>query len=511
MTDAATIKGTKLDALLKGLEPLSVKGSRHVQLSGLAYDSRQVRPGFLFFALPGENRDGGEFLDDAVKRGAVAVVSEAERPGYRDVTQVCVRSAREAMARMAHAFYGDPSAALKMVGITGTNGKTTVSFMVRDLLTAAGLAPGLIGTIQYQMGERCIPATRTTPESLDLAAMLDQMVHAGSRGAVMEVSSHGLVQQRVLGIEYDVGVFTNLTRDHLDYHQTMESYFEAKALLFRSLGLGAKSATAVINADTEWGARLAVLPGLKAEVLAFGLEMEAQVRARDIHCSAGGSDFIADSPWGSERFHLNLLGRFNISNALAAASACGALGVPWKDCAEVLAAMKPVPGRLEQILNRKGLLVFVDYAHTDDALAHVLQTLREITARRLIVVFGCGGRRDRAKRPLMGAVAARLADFSIITSDNPRNEDPVEIVVQVASGFGFSETFVMEIDRRKAIARALAMAGEGDTVLIAGKGHENYQEFANTVAPFDDREVVRECLRNEEYGTSAPRGDGGVQ
>ena len=485
----------KLDALLKSIQPRSIKGSRNVEITGLSYDSRQIRPGFIFVALSGQNREGVDFIDDAVHRGAAAVISENEWPGRREATHIQVDSARAAMAQLACAFYGEPSSKLEMVGITGTNGKSTTAFMIRDILRAEGRNPGLMGTIQYEMGERCIPASRTTPESPDIQSMLDQMVKAGCRSAVMEASSHGLVQHRVSGIDFDAAVFTNLTRDHLDYHETMEKYFAAKALLFRELGRKKKAATAVINVDDPWGLRLAADDSMKAGLLTYGVHPEAMVRASEVRCSGAGSDFRLDTPWGMVPFHLSVLGRFNISNALAATAACGALGIAPQACASALAAMKPVPGRLEQIPNSKGALIFVDYAHTDDAMANVLQTLREITSRRLLVVFGCGGHRDRAKRPLMGAVAGALADYSIITSDNPRDEDPVDIVVQIASGFTFSGHFEMEIDRRKAIARALSMAQPGDTVLIAGKGHENYQEFANTIMPFDDREVVREWLR----------------
>jgi UDP-N-acetylmuramoyl-L-alanyl-D-glutamate--2,6-diaminopimelate ligase len=496
----------RLDALLKKIQTVAVKGSKSVEIEGIAYDSRQVRPGFLFVALHGQNREGTDFIDDAVHRGAEVVVADEIRPARRDVTQVQVRDTRLGLAQLACAFYGDPSFKLEAVGITGTNGKSTTSFMIRDILRAEKRTPGLLGTIQYEIGERCIPALRTTPESADIQAMLDQMLRAGCRSVVMEVSSHGLVQKRTWGVDFDVAVFTNLTRDHLDYHETMENYFEAKSILFQELGQRNKAATAVINIDDPWGIRLAGGNALHAGLITYGLHPEAMVRAEDVQCSAQGSTFWVVSPWGRVRFQLSVLGRFNISNVLAATAACGALGIKPEHSAEVLAAMKPVPGRLEQIPNSRGLLVFVDYAHTDDALANVLQTLREITKKRLIVVFGCGGRRDRAKRPLMGAVANRMADYSIITSDNPRNEDPVDIIVQVAAGFSFGNNFEMEMDRRKAIARALSMAEEGDTVLVAGKGHENYQEFANTVMPFDDREVVRELLRNMDNQKPEPRG-----
>jgi len=485
----------KLEYITRIIQPLTVTGPAHCEIEGIAYDSRQVRPGWLFVALHGRHKEGAECIADAIQRGAVAVVSEQNDWKRRDVTHIRVANARQALAEIAAAFYDAPARKLQVVGITGTNGKSTTAFMLRDIFAADGRRPGLVGTIRYEIGARVIPAARTTPEAPDLQSMLDQMVRAGCRSAVMEVSSHGLVQQRVWGIDFDAAVFTNLTRDHLDYHESMERYFDAKSLLFRGLGQMEKKAAAIINMDDPWGLRLAATNGFRAEVVTYGFHPNARVRAEALELTPEGSRFMLATPWGARAVSLGLLGRFNVSNALAAAAAAGALGVPLPVIADVLGTLAPVPGRLEKIPNARGLLVFVDYAHTDDALANVLQTLREITRRRLIVVFGCGGNRDRAKRPLMGAIAARLADYAIVTSDNPRGEDPVEIITQVAAGFGFAHNFEMEVDREQAIARALALAEPGDTVLIAGKGHENYQEFAHTVVPFDDREVAARRLK----------------
>jgi len=485
----------QLEYISKVIQPLTVKGPQTCEIEGIAYDSRQVRPGFLFVALHGQNREGTDFIGDAIQRGAIAIVSEHNEAPRRDITFIRVEDARRALAEIACAFYGEPSRNLQMIGVTGTNGKSTITFMARDILQNAGLKPGLIGTIRYEIGERSIPASRTTPEAPDIQFMLDQMLKAGCKSAVMEVSSHGLDQKRAWGIDFDVGVFTNLTQDHLDYHKTMEQYFAAKTLLFRGLGQMEKDAFAVINIDDPWGLELANTNGFRAEIVTFGLHPNAMVRAEDIELTPSGSQFTVQTPWGSANVVLKLLGRFNVSNALAAMAACGTLGVEPQAMAEVLSRIISVPGRLERIPNNRGLSIFVDYAHTPDALSNVLRTLREVTRGRLIVAFGCGGNRDRAKRPMMGAAAAAMADYSIVTSDNPRNEEPAAIIREILPGFGGSTGFEIEVDRTRAIAKALAFAREGDTVLIAGKGHENHQELANTVVPFDDREVVRKVLK----------------
>lgn len=484
----------RLEYISKIIQPLTIRGPQSFEIEGIAYDSRKVKLGYLFVALHGQHREGHDFIADAIHRGAVAVVGQSDEVGRRDVTAICVEDPRRALAEIACAFYGEPSHSLQMIGITGTNGKSTTSFMCRDILKAAGRTPGLIGTIRYEIGERSIPASRTTPEAPDLQFMFDQMLRAGCKSAVMEVSSHGLDQKRVWGIDYDVGVFMNLTQDHLDYHKTLEQYFGAKTLLFRGLGQMEKSASAVINIDDPWGMQLANTGGFSARRITFGTHPGAMVRAEEIDLTSGGSTFDFSTPWGDGRVNLKLLGRFNVSNALAAIGACGALGLDPKLMAEALSEIDSVPGRLEPVKNDRGFSIFVDYAHTPDALANVLRTLREVTSKRLLVVFGCGGNRDRGKRSIMGAAAATLANYAIVTSDNPRGEDPAAIIAEITAGFGSSDNFEVEVDREKAIAKALALARPGDTVLIAGKGHENVQEFANTVVPFDDRDVVKRQL-----------------
>ncbi len=486
----------RLESITRIIQPITARGPLTFDIEGIAYDSRQVRPNFLFVALKGQHQDGAQHIDDALRRGAVAIVSEEDRWPKRTVAHIRVEDARLAMAEIACAFYDHPSQKIDMVGITGTNGKTTTSFMVRDILAAEGRTPGLMGTVRYEMGGRVIPAVRTTPEAPDVQFMLDQMVRSGCRSAVMEVSSHALDQKRVYGTDYDVGVFTNLTRDHLDYHHDMGSYFAAKMHLFQGLGQVRKSATAVVNLDDPWGQQLANTRGLKARLLTYGQHEAADVRAEDIELDAHGTRFMAHTPWGATEAHLRLLGRFNVSNALAAIATAGSLGIAPERSAAVLAGMGPVPGRLEAVANPKGIHAFVDYAHTDDALSHVLTSLRELKPRRLIVVFGCGGDRDHTKRPIMGAVANRLADYAIVTSDNPRREDPQVIMDEIGVGMPHRERVEFQLDREKAIARAVEFARPGDLLVVAGKGHEIYQEFANTVVPFDDREVLKKYLRS---------------
>ncbi|MFC1499067.1 UDP-N-acetylmuramoyl-L-alanyl-D-glutamate--2,6-diaminopimelate ligase [Verrucomicrobiota bacterium] len=491
----------KTSELIKEIETVAVEGSPEHKVSGLACDSRRVRPGYVFVAVKGRNYDGTLFINDAVKRGAVGVVFDSELSvnGGREKSNVCyvrVKDARTAFGKLACAFNDKPSQNLQLIGITGTNGKTTTSYMVRDILKADGRNPGLIGTVEYEIGSRVIPANRTTPEASELQAMLAQMVKGGCKSAVMEVSSHALIQKRTVGVDFDVGVFTNLTRDHLDYHGTFEQYFEAKTLLFKTLGKQEKRATAVINTDDPWGQRLLAMNGIDAEILTCGMNSEAMIRSEDIKLGSGGSSYRAITPWGNVDINLNLLGRFNISNSLAAIASCGALGVDLKTINNACSGIVSVSGRLEEIKGVKDFQVFVDYAHTDDALEHVLETLREITEARLIVVFGCGGDRDKSKRSAMGQVASRLADYSIVTSDNPRKENSSEIIEQICHGFNERKNFEIIEDRKEAINTALTMAGKGDVVLIAGKGHENFQEFGDRTIPFDDRQIVREIIND---------------
>lgn len=488
------IHAVKLGRLLQGMEATLSDGAAATEISGLACDSRAVRPGSLFFALPGVKTDGALFIDDAARRGAVAVLHEKGLRPPRGLAGVGVACARTAMADVAAEFFGHPSDKLQVIGVTGTNGKTTTVFMVRDILRAARIPCGILGTIHYEFGERLLAAARTTPESLDLQRIFSEALQAGCQTMAMEVSSQGLVAERLRGTRFAAAVFTNLTVDHLDFHKTMEAYFDAKKRLFEELAEQSPQAPAVVNLDDPYGRRLAAEPFLAGRLLTFGCHPDAQVRAEDIRLSEKSSSFRAITPWGEIGVELGLPGRFNISNALGAMAVCGALGVPLGSMSSALSKMAPVPGRLERIEDPKGRHLFVDYAHTEDALRNVLQTLRETTPGRILCVFGCGGNRDRGKRPRMGAAVSEFADYSIATSDNPRNEDPLTILSEILSGMDPGRPHLVEPDRAQAIRAALRAAREGDTVLIAGKGHEIYQEIAGRMTHFDDREVVREAL-----------------
>ncbi|MEA2284388.1 MAG: UDP-N-acetylmuramoyl-L-alanyl-D-glutamate--2,6-diaminopimelate ligase [Solirubrobacteraceae bacterium] len=452
-----------------------------VEVTALAFDNRLVAPGTLFFCVPGFTRDGHDFAADAIARGASALV--VQRPLGLGVPEVLVDDVRAAMAPAAARLSGDPTASLAAVGVTGTNGKTTTAFLVRDLLEAAGRRTGLVGTVTAVVGGQERPMVRTTPEAIDLQGMFAEMLAGGDEAVVMEVSSHALQLHRADAIHWDVAVFTNLTQDHLDFHPTMEDYFLAKRRLFES-----GPAAAVINVDDPYGARLAAeTPG----AITVGIDSpEASLRATGIAGDATGSTFTA----GGMTLRSPLPGRFNVLNALGAVAAVRALGVEDETIAAALPRAARVPGRFEPVDEGQPFAVLVDYAHTPDSLENVLRAARPLTAGRVICVFGAGGDRDRAKRPLMGAVVRDLADVAIVTSDNPRSEDPEAIIAAILEGAGPGAE--VEGDRRVAIERAIAMAEPGDIVLIAGKGHEQGQEFeGGRKLPFDDVAVAREALR----------------
>lgn len=484
-----------LKHLVQDLPGASVEGPLDREVSGITYDSRRVTPGMVFVAIPGQHADGHEFISMAIDRGATAIICERNRLIPQRATKIKVPDVREAMARAAATFYQNPSARLKVIGVTGTNGKTTVAFMIKAILEAAGIKTGLIGTVRYEIGDRVIPAQRTTPESVEVQQMMAQMLRAECQACVMEVSSHALEQKRVLGVQFDVGIFTNLTRDHLDYHNTMENYFAAKAKLFTALEQGTKRGAVVINIDDAFGARLAGQTKVEVQ-MTYGLDLAATLRATQIQLSKDGSRFVIETPERKFACRLPLIGRHNIYNALAAVGAGLALKVDVLSLQSALNALPPVPGRLEAVSLGQPFGVFVDYAHTDDALKNVLTTLREITPGRVLLAFGCGGSRDPGKRAKMGRVAAELADFTLITSDNPRKESPARIAEQIEEGYRSkrNDGYAVELDRRRAIEQIIGMAKAGDAVLIAGKGHETYQEFEDTVVPFDDRFHAEEAL-----------------
>ncbi len=460
-----------------------IVGDPSVEISDLAYDSRKVGPGTLFFCVVGEKRDGHEFAAQVVDAGAAALVVERELEVA--VPQAVVADARAAMAPIAARFNGDPTAELRVAGVTGTNGKTTTAFLLREILEGSGTKCGLLGTVKQVVGGVEEEVVRTTPEAIDLQATFRRMLAKGDRACAMEVSSHALVLHRADAIHFEVAIFTNLTQDHLDFHTDMEDYFLAKRRLFAELA----PATSIVNLDDPYGRRLAE----EFECVTFSAEgAAADYSARDVAFDAGGASFAV----GEMELRTGLPGHFNVANALGAFAAARAMGVSAEQAAAGLARAARVPGRFEPIDEGQEFAVLVDYAHTPDSLENVLRAARRLTAGRVISVFGAGGDRDRDKRPKMGRAGAELSDLVIVTSDNPRSEQPEAIVAAVAAGAESASELEVEVDRRAAIAKALARAEPGDTVVIAGKGHEQGQEFeGGRKIPFDDREVAREELR----------------
>ena len=478
-------------------EMRSVKGTLDRPISGLVIDSRRVAPGHVFFAMPGQKADGANFIDEAVSRGAVAVVTQ-KMPVLppAKVTFIQVTDARATLATVAQRYYKFPDRDVTAIGVTGTNGKTTVTHLVKHFLEENSPV-GLLGTISYDLGARTVPSSRTTPESLDIYGLMAQMRDAGCRHAVMEVSSHGIDQQRVRGLQFEAAVFTNLTRDHLDYHKSLEEYFEVKAKLFTGTAASAPPKVSVVNLDDAAGQKLAARLAAQVSgtnVITFGENTAAQVRADNIAFHFTHTTFRLMWPGGSLDVNSPLLGRFNVSNLLAATATAWGLGRDPREFLARLPSFKGVPGRMERIDGGQPFNVLVDYAHTDDALRNALGMLRPITPGRLLVVFGCGGNRDRTKRPLMTRAVLDYADFAFATADNPRTESIAQIFDDMRAGVTTPEKLTWIDDRRRAISLALDVAKPGDCVLIAGKGHESYQEFADTVFPFDDRQVARELI-----------------
>ncbi|HXM32759.1 MAG TPA: UDP-N-acetylmuramoyl-L-alanyl-D-glutamate--2,6-diaminopimelate ligase [Chthoniobacterales bacterium] len=486
----------QLKILAAAISPREIIGPLDRVVEGIAYDSRRVQKNFLFVALRGEKTDGHQFIDQAVEKGASVIVTEREEKQAR-ATCLVVENTRPALADLAAAFYERPARRLKLAAVTGTNGKTTTTFLIKHICEKAGVRCGLLGTVRYEIGDRVLPAVRTTPEALEVQELLAQMVNAGCKAAAMEVSSHALAQDRTRGLEWDVAVFTNLTQDHLDFHGTMENYFEAKMKLFAGLAeqKGKTKPVAVINIDDRYGAQLVDRLDKKISVITYGVSARADFRASNYHAEFAGTSYQLDAHGKSYLVRVPLIGRFNVANSMAALAAASSMGLGLREAILSLARSPQVPGRLEAVLAKRQFQVFVDYAHTDDALLNVLKTLRELSPRKLIVVFGCGGDRDRQKRPLMGRVADQNADYSIITSDNPRKEDPDAIIAEVEKGFR-SGNYEKIADRAKAIGRAVELAQPRDIILIAGKGHEAYQEFADHTVPFDDIQVARQALEN---------------
>ena len=497
-------------ALLTELDAPSVVGDAGREIRGITYDSREVQPGFLFAALRGLAHDGRDFLPEAIARGAAAILIDRDAPVAREasaggVTLIRTGDARRGLAQVSAVFYGHPSRRLRMIGVTGTNGKGATTYLVEAILRRAGRQCGIIGTMGVVMDGEVLGTARTTPEAPDLQRALRAMVDRGRQYAAVEVASHALAMERVTGCRVEVGVFTNLTRDHLDFHKSMEAYRAAKARLFAMVE---PSGWAVLNADDDSTSVMRAVT--RARVMTYGLRGPADVRGRDVVLRLRGSEFVADTPAGTVRVTLQLAGGFNVANALAAVAVGLTQEVPLTTIAEALAAMPGIPGRFEAVDEGQPFAVIVDYAHTPDGLENVLRSAREITPGRVIAVFGCGGDRDRTKRPIMGRIAAEMADHVIVTSDNPRTEDPMAIIKEILPGVEPAArprrvTVAVEPDRRRAIAAAVAAAQAGDLVLIAGKGHEDYQVIMNVNHPFDDRQVVRQILRTPRAAVGGSR------
>ncbi len=485
-----------LKTLLAAVVPRAIIGPIDRNVDAIAYDSRRVRANSIFVALPGEKSDGNRFVDQAIEKGATVIVTDTELRNPR-ATTVQVENTRTALADLAAAFHQHPMRRLKLAAVTGTNGKTTTTFLIKHICENARMRCGLIGTVRYEIGERVLPAIRTTPESLEIQELLGQMLNAGCKAATMEVSSHALAQERTRGLEWDVAVFTNLTQDHLDFHGSMNRYFDEKAKLFTALATQQtkKNAIAVVNIDDRYGEKLIDRIGKEIPIVTYGMGTRADFRASNYRPDFSGTSYQLDARGKIFLVRVPLIGRFNVANSLAALAAANSLGISLRDAILSLGKSPQVPGRLEAVQAKRQFQVFVDYAHTPDAFLNVLKTLRELSPRKLIVVFGCGGDRDRQKRPLMARAADNNADFSIITSDNPRKEDPDEIIAEVEKGFR-SDRYEKITDRAEAIARAVSLAEPRDIVLIAGKGHETYQEFADNTIPFDDMQIARRALEN---------------
>ena len=492
-------RSMKLSAVLQGLETSVSAAGGELDIRQIACDSRKVQPRALFFALHGSKADGNSFIRDAVARGAVAIASEFPPPAAMpaSVTWIRVPEARKALAIAATNFFGHPAQALKLVAVTGTNGKTTTTSLVDAIVKASGAKTGLFGTIGYHTPLGDYPAPNTTPESVDLQGFLAEIRDAGGRYAVLEASSHSLAMDRLWGCHFTAAIFTNLTREHMDYHKTFEDYFAAKRHLFEGTGAGAPEVS-VLNIDDEYGKRLT---GLAKNTVSYGLESSAQITTKKFQLTFSGLAFTAQTPNGKVQVSSRLVGRINVYNILAAIGAAQAVGLPNEAIEAGIRNLESVSGRFQRIDLGQPFNLVVDFAHTDDALENLIRTARELNSKgRIITLFGCGGEKDRTKRPVMGEVTGRLSDLTILSSDNPRSEDPLKIISDIVVGLQKTAgKYMIEPDREKAIALALDEARAGDIVLLAGKGHENYQILADKTLEFDDREVAARILKERGY------------
>ncbi|MGH9433115.1 MAG: UDP-N-acetylmuramoyl-L-alanyl-D-glutamate--2,6-diaminopimelate ligase [Terriglobia bacterium] len=489
--------------LLRDVPTLESGVAPQLEIQSLAYDSRSVRPGSLFFAIQGKQADGHDFIPQALENGAAAIASERAAPEELKSRWIHAGKIRRALALASRNFFHHPDLSLQLIGVTGTSGKTTTVYLLHSILETAGIRAGLFGSIEYRFGPQTLAARNTTPESLDLLTYLHALRAAGGKAAVMEVSSHALDQERVWGIHFQAVVFTNLTGDHLDYHKDFEHYFAAKRRLFEGLGTPPPE-LGVINGDDPWSAKLLEIQ--QPRQITYAVESSADYRVKQFNLGASGLHATLAAPGGKWEIESPLLGRGNLEDVLAAVATADGLGIPRESIQEGISRLRQIPGRFEKIDEGQPFLVFVDYAHKHDALKNVLKTARPLARGRLITVFGCGGDRDRTKRPLMGEAAGTLSDLVVLTSDNPRTEDPISIMNDVMVGLQKAgRPYLTEMDRGAAIRKALEQARAGDVVVIAGKGHETYQVLKDRTIPFDDREVARAILR--EVGWTLPTPD----
>jgi UDP-N-acetylmuramoyl-L-alanyl-D-glutamate--2,6-diaminopimelate ligase len=491
----------KIKKLIRDLPDVELKGPKEISINGVCSNSALVAPGNLFIAKKGLSDDGSKYISKAIEAGAVAVATNMYDPTLKDIAQIIHPNIASIESEIASTFHLKPTQDLFMVGITGTNGKTTTSYMVKQLLNAIDKPCGLIGTVEYVIGKQSFPATHTTPDVCTNQKLLHEMLHNGCESAVMEVSSHALEQQRVEGIEFDIAIFTNLTPEHLDYHHTMESYAAAKQKLFLSLDpskikkLASWTKTGIINCDDPWHKKIS--ENCKAPIVTYAIKEKADLKASNIRLNAACSNFTLTYQNQTASCEIPFIGRHNIYNFMASVAVGLVKQISLENVVELISKTFAVPGRLEKVENVLGLNIYVDFAHSADSLYNVLSCLHELKRGRLITVFGCGGDRDKTKRVPMAKAAEQFSDFSIITSDNPRSEDPMDICQQVAKGFSSSKSFYIEPERRTAIENAIKMATPEDIVLVAGKGHESQQIFAHHTVPFDDREVIREICASK--------------
>lgn len=485
--------------ILKGIEYFTSDNLEEAQIQGLSCDSKNIRSDYAFVAVVGNKLNGHKFIEEAISRGAKLVISQNDFSSPKEVKKILVKDTRLALPKLAANFFGHPAQKIKIIGVTGTNGKTTTTYLLDDILTAAGFKTGLIGTIQYRLNDRIIPAGNTTPGPVEIQGFLKEMAEHKLEYALMEASSHSLDQHRLDEVYFDAAVFTNLTLDHLDYHHNFENYFSAKAKLFAKLK---SSGWALINLDDDYGVKLKSMAG--NNILSYALNKKADIYARNINLTLEGSEFSLITPSGSFELKTALIGVHNVYNILAATAAAVSQNINLGAIKEALLKSRGAPGRLEAVEEGQPFKVFVDYAHTDDALKNVLTALNKIKKRKIYSLFGCGGERDKSKRPLMAKVAAELSDWVVITSDNPRSENPEAIMDGIEKGLPPNFNNYSRIsDREQAIEKIITMAQKDDIILLAGKGHENYQIFSDVIIPFNDRDIARKYLKRNLINATA--------